>query len=153
MSKIKLNLQYSGIDNEEILEYREKVEEIHKELHEISTIKTEFAGWLNLPTKYDKKEFERIKKAAKRIAETSEVLLVIGIGGSYLGARAVIESLTSSFYNLLPFNKRATPQVFFVGNNISPNYLNELINVIRKQRHIYQCNIKIRNYHRISNCI
>ena len=89
-------------------------------------------GWLNLPTKYDKKEFERIKKAAERIRKDSEVLLVIGIGGSYLGARAVIEALTSTFANMLDAKQRKAPQVFFIGNNISPNYMNELIEVIRK---------------------
>jgi glucose-6-phosphate isomerase len=85
-------------------------------------------GWLHLPTKYDKKEFARIKAAAERIKKNSEVLVVIGIGGSYLGARAVIEALTNTFYNINP--NRKTPQVFFVGNNLSPNYMNDLIECI-----------------------
>ena len=84
--------------------------------------------WLHLPTKYDKKEFARIKAAAERIKKNSEVLVVIGIGGSYLGARAVIEALTNTFYNINP--NRKTPQVFFVGNNLSPNYMNDLIECI-----------------------
>ena len=95
-----------------------QVKEIHDELIVMSKNKQEFAGWLTLPTKYDKKEFERIKQAADKIREESEVFLVIGIGGSYLGARAVIESLTSSFANMLD----TRPQIFYIGNNISPNY-------------------------------
>ena len=91
-------------------------------------IKQNLFGWLHLPTKYDKKEFARIKAAAERIKKNSEVLVVIGIGGSYLGARAVIEALTNTFYNINP--NRKTPQVFFVGNNLSPNYMNDLIECI-----------------------
>lgn len=87
-------------------------------------------GWLELPTNYDKKEFARIQKAAEKIKKDSEILVVIGIGGSYLGARAVIESLTNTFYNILPQKERKTPQVFFVGNNMSPNYINDLIECI-----------------------
>ena len=81
-----------------------------------------------MPTNYDKEEFERIKKCAERIKENSDIFLVIGIGGSYLGARAVIEALTNTFYNMLP--NRKTPQILFVGNNMSPNYLNDLIELI-----------------------
>ena len=91
-------------------------------------IKQNLFGWLHLPTKSDKKEFARIKAAAERIKKNSEVLVVIGIGGSYLGARAVIEALTNTFYNINP--NRKTPQVFFVGNNLSPNYMNDLIECI-----------------------
>ena len=87
-------------------------------------------GWIELPKNYDKKEFARIKKAAKKIKKESDILVVIGIGGSYLGARAVIESLTSSFYNMLPDKQRKHPQILYVGNNLSPNYLNELIEYI-----------------------
>ena len=132
MSKIKLDLQYSNITDKEIMKYNKQVKEIHEELKAMSSDKKEFAGWLKIPTKYDKKEFERIKKSAQKIREDSEVFLVIGIGGSYLGARAVIESLTSSFANSLDKKQRKAPQIFFVGNNISPNYLNELIEVIRQ---------------------
>jgi len=93
-------------------------------------IKKTLHGWVELPKNYDKKEFARIKKAAKKIAKESDVLVVIGIGGSYLGARAVIESLTSSFYNMLPEKQRKYPQILYVGNNLSPNYINELIEYI-----------------------
>ena len=93
-------------------------------------IKKILHGWVELPTNYDKKEFTRIKKAAKKIKKESDILVVIGIGGSYLGARAVIESLTSSFYNMLPEKQRKFPQILYVGNNLSPNYINELIEYI-----------------------
>ena len=87
-------------------------------------------GWLELPTNYDKEEFKRIKKAAKKIKKESDILIVIGIGGSYLGARAVIESLTSSFNNLLTDKQRKFPQIIYAGNNLSPDYINELIEYI-----------------------
>ncbi len=130
MAGIKLNLENSGITQKNILEYKEQVENIHKELHEKANEEKEFVGWLELPTNYDKKEFDRIKKAAKKIEKESDILVVIGIGGSYLGARAVIESLTSSFYNMLPDQQRKHPQIVYVGNNLSPNYINELIELI-----------------------
>lgn len=128
MSNIKLNLEYADVEKEEMMKYREQVAEIHNELYEKSDDEKEFVGWLKLPTDYDKEEFDRIKKCAEKIKKDSEVFLVIGIGGSYLGARAVIEALTNTFYNMLP-NKK-TPQVFFVGNNMSPNYVNDLIELI-----------------------
>ena len=87
-------------------------------------------GWLNLPSVIDKKEFKRIQSAAKRINKDSDILLVIGIGGSYLGARAVIEALSSSFYTMQTLKQRKHTLVLFVGNNLSPNYINELIEVI-----------------------
>jgi len=128
MSNIKITLENAGLEKEEIMEYNEEVEKVHDELHSIADNKDEFVGWLHLPTNYDKEEFERIKKCAEKIKKDSEVFIVIGIGGSYLGARAVIDSLTNTFYNLL--QNRKTPQIFFVGNNISPNYLNDLLECI-----------------------
>ena len=130
MSNVKLNFEYSGIDTKEIMKYQSKVEKAHNTLIELSNDNKEFAGWLKHPTDFDKKEFKRIKKSAEKIRKDSEVLLVIGIGGSYLGARAVIESLTNTFYNLLDTKQRKSPQIFFVGNNISSNYINDLIECI-----------------------
>ena len=130
MKNVKLDLSYSGIKQEEIMKYSSQVEDIHNELHEKSKNENEFLGWLDLPTDYDKKEVEKIKKCAKKIQKNSEILVVIGIGGSYLGARAVIESLTSTFYNLLPKDQRKTPQILYVGNNLNPNYLNDVIDLI-----------------------
>ena len=130
MSNIKLELENTKIDNKQILKYAEKVEEIHKELHEKADKEDEFLGWINLPVNYDKKEIEKIKKSAKKIQKDSEILVVIGIGGSYLGARAVIESLTHTFYNLLAKEQRKTPQILYVGNNMSGTYLNDLVELI-----------------------
>ena len=90
----------------------------------------DFLGWLDLPINYDKEEFARIKKAAAKIQSDSEILIVIGIGGSYLGARAAIEALRHSFYNVIPKGQRKTPQIFFAGNNISSTYLEHLLEVV-----------------------
>ncbi len=130
MSNIKLETKYTNIDNKKIMMLADRVEEIHNELHKNASKKDEFLGWLTLPEKYDKKEFEKIKKAAEKIREDSKVLVVIGIGGSYLGARAVIESLTHTFYNSLPDEQRNSPQILYVGNNISGTYLNDLVDLI-----------------------
>ncbi len=86
----------------------------------------DFLGWVDLPVDYDKEEFARIKAAAAKIQKQSDVLIVIGIGGSYLGARAAIEFLKSPLYNNL---KKDTPEIYYVGNNISPTYLNEIISL------------------------
>ena len=130
MSNIKLNIENSSIDLKKIMEYSKKVEEIYEELHSKKDNENEFLGWINLPSNYDKEEFARIQKCAKKIKEDSEILLVIGIGGSYLGARAVIESLTHTFQNYLGKEKRKVPQVLYVGNNISGTYLEDLIDLI-----------------------
>lgn len=86
----------------------------------------DFLGWIDLPTNYDKEEFSRIKKAADYIKSNADVLIVIGIGGSYLGARAVVEAVKSPNYNLL---KKDTPQIYFIGNSISPASLNEIVSL------------------------
>ncbi|MGR9048984.1 glucose-6-phosphate isomerase [Halobacillus faecis] len=103
----------------------------HKSLHEKKGAGNDFLGWLELPEAYDKEEFARIKKSAEKIKSDSDVLLVIGIGGSYLGARAALEMLNHSFYNELSSDDRNTPQVFFVGNSISAPYMNELFDVLK----------------------
>ena len=126
MPNIKLNYKYVGIKDGKITENSDVVEEIHDELEEKSKNEEEFLGWLHLPTNYDKKEFERIKKSAEKIKKDSDILLVIGIGGSYLGARAVIEALHSSVYKENDIGTR----VIFVGNNLSPNYINDVIEAL-----------------------
>ena len=90
----------------------------------------DFLGWIDLPVDYDKEEFERIKKAAAKIQSDSEVLVVIGIGGSYLGARAAIEFLGHSFYNVVSKEIRKAPEIYFAGNSISSTYLKHLIEAI-----------------------
>mgnify|MGYP000776034149 CR=1 FL=1 len=88
---------------------------------------SDFLGWIDLPVDYDKEEFARIKQAAAKIKKDSDVLIVIGIGGSYLGARAVIEAIKSSLYNSL---KKDTPDIYFIGNSISPTYLSEVVSLV-----------------------
>ena len=90
----------------------------------------DFLGWIDLPVDYDKEEFDRIKKAAEKIQNDSEVLIVIGIGGSYLGARAAIEFLRHSFYNMVDKSIRKTPEIYFAGNSISSAYIKHLMDVI-----------------------
>ena len=128
--ELKIDFKKVGIDKKEIMKYKEQVENIHKELHRRAEKEDDFVGWLELPSKYDKKEFKRIQTASKRINKDSDILLVIGIGGSYLGARAVIEALSSSFYNMQTLKQRKNTLVLFAGNNLSPNYINDLIEVI-----------------------
>ena len=100
----------------------------HETLTSKSGLGNSFLGWTTLPADYDKEEFARIKAAAEKIKKNSEVLLVIGIGGSYLGARAAIEALRSSLYNSL---KKDTPEIYFIGNTISPTYLNDIISLVK----------------------
>lgn len=127
MPSLKVDLKCTNIGMDEILRYKEEVKEIDKNLREDPNNEKNFLGWIELPTNYDKEEFERIKESAKRIQKDSEVFVCIGIGGSYLGARAVIDSLTNTFYN---YKKQDTPQILYAGNNISPTYLNDLIDLI-----------------------
>lgn len=131
MADIKVDFKNAGVSKKTIIEeYKKDVAKIHRDLHLRADDKNDFVGWLDLPSNYDKDEFRRIKKAAKKIQKESDILVVIGIGGSYLGARAVIEALTSSFYNLLSDRRRKYPQILYVGNNLSSNYINELIDYI-----------------------
>ncbi len=130
MDNIKVNFDNVDVTEKNIMKYAEEVEKIHDELHKKANDPKEFLGWMELPTNYDKKEFEKIKKSAKRIQDNSDVLVVIGIGGSYLGARAVIEALTHTFYAYLPKEQRKAPQILYVGNNLNPNYINDIIDLI-----------------------
>ena len=109
----------------------QQVKLAHEMVHNKTGAGSDFLGWVDLPTNYDKEEFARIKKAADKIKSDTDVLLVIGIGGSYLGARAAIDMLNHSFYNVLGKEDRKTPQVFFVGNSISAPYLNDLMDVLK----------------------
>ena len=127
---VRFNLENSGLQEKMINEYSSEVSKIHKKLHKNANEETEFLGWIELPTNYDKTEFNRIKKAAKKIQKDSDVLVVIGIGGSYLGARAVIDSLSHTFYNSMPESKRKMPQIVYAGNNLSPVYMNDLLEFV-----------------------
>lgn len=123
MNNISLNLKYSGITSSEINSYSEKVKKIHKELNKSVDDMNSYTGWIDWPINYDKKEFEKIKKIAKKVNSDSDVFVVIGIGGSYLGARAVIEALSNRF------EKKKT-EILYVGNNLNPTYINEIIDYI-----------------------
>jgi glucose-6-phosphate isomerase len=128
----KLNFDYSNsmVKDHEIAYMGEYVKVAHNMLNGKTGAGSDFLGWVNYPRNYDRYEFDRILKAAQRIREDSEVLLVIGIGGSYLGARAAVELLGHSFHNMLPKNKRNSPEIYFLGNNISGTYFKQLMEVI-----------------------
>jgi glucose-6-phosphate isomerase len=125
LSKVSPYLAMNEIDNME-----EMVKGAHDKLHNGTGAGNDFLGWIDLPVNYDKDEFARIKKAADKIISDSDVLIVIGIGGSYLGARAAIEMLTNNFHNALDNDKRKAPKIFYVGNNISSTYMAELLQAI-----------------------
>ena len=114
----------------EIDNMAEYIKSAHNMLHNKTGAGNDFLGWVDLPVDYDKDEFARIKAVAEKIRKDSDVLIVIGIGGSYLGARAAIEMLSHSFHNSLSDDKRQGPQIFFAGNHISSTYLAELLEVI-----------------------
>lgn len=118
------------ISEQEIANMCDIVENAKEVLVSKSGAGNDFLGWIDLPVDYDKEEFDRILKAADKIKSDSEVLLVIGIGGSYLGARAAIEFLRHSFYNIIPKEQRKTPEIYFVGNSISSTYIKHLMDVI-----------------------
>ncbi len=125
---LKLNTKYVSdfIASDEMEGIKAQVELAADVLHNKTGLGSDFLGWLDLPESYDKEEFLRIKKSAEKIKSDSDVLIVIGIGGSYLGAKAGIEFLKSPFYNNL---NKDTPDIYYVGNNISPTYLNEVLSI------------------------
>ncbi len=118
------------IGDEELNLMKESIEAARKTLQERTGAGNDFLGWIDLPEDYDKEEFARIQKAADKIKSDSEVLVVIGIGGSYLGARAAIEFLRHSFYNSVDKSIRKTPEIYYAGNSISGTYLSQLIETI-----------------------
>ncbi|MBQ8913934.1 MAG: glucose-6-phosphate isomerase, partial [Lachnospiraceae bacterium] len=115
---------------EDVAAMSERVKAAKKTLLEKTGEGNDFLGWIDLPVDYDKEEFDRIKKAAAKIQSDSDVLVVIGIGGSYLGARAAIEALRHSFYNSVTKEVRKTPEIYYCGNNISSTYLANLMDAI-----------------------
>ena len=131
----KINFNYNkALDffaKEEVDVLQPYVDVAHDMLHNKTGLGNDFLGWVDLPNNYDKEEFARIKKAAEKIKSDSDVLVVIGIGGSYLGARAAIECLGHSFRNNLTKDERKTPEIYFAGNNISSTYLMDLLDIIK----------------------
>ncbi len=130
----KITFDYSKaigfIGENEIAPMEKLVQDAREVLVSRTGAGNDFLGWIDLPVDYDKEEFGRIQKAAEKIKSDSEVLVVIGIGGSYLGARAAIEFLRHGFYNMVSKEIRKTPEIYFVGNSISSTYLAQLIDVI-----------------------
>jgi glucose-6-phosphate isomerase len=120
----------SFMNNDEIQCYEEPIKISHQKLHERTGAGSEYLGWVDLPVNYDKREFIRIKEAAEKIKSDSDALVVIGIGGSYLGARAAIEALNHSFYNQLPKSIRKTPEIYFAGNNMSSTHISDILDML-----------------------
>jgi glucose-6-phosphate isomerase len=125
LSKVEPYAKVAELDNMALM-----VKGAHETLHNGTGAGNDFLGWIDLPVNYDKEEFDRIKKSAEKIKGNSDALIVIGIGGSYLGARAAVEMLNNNFFNALKKEKRNNPQIFFVGNNISSTYLADLLDAI-----------------------
>lgn len=140
-----LNFDYSKALNffnkTEVENMADYVKVAHNQLHSKTGQGNDFLGWLDLPTNYDKEEFARIKKASEKIQKDSDVLVVIGIGGSYLGARAAIEMINDNFYNFYDKSNRKNPQIFFVGHTISSTYTQELINYLEKTNKDFSVNV------------
>ena len=128
--KITLDYMNSFITEEEIQNLEPFIKTCGELIEQKKGPGSEFLGWVDLPSNFDKEEFKRIKLTAEKIKNDSDVLLVIGIGGSYLGARACIDALSHTFYNNISKDQRRTPGIYYVGNNISSNYLTDLMDVI-----------------------
>ncbi|WP_066633419.1 glucose-6-phosphate isomerase [Desulfolucanica intricata] len=126
---IKLDLSHSSVQ-EEIANLEPYIKTAHMVLHNRTGAGSEYTGWLTLPQDYDREEFKRIGEAAERIKNNSDALVVIGIGGSYAGARATIEMLTHHFHNQLPPKKRTGVEIYFAGNNLSSTYLSHLMEIL-----------------------
>lgn len=133
----KITFDYSKslgfLGKDQIIDFQERVDLCHDMLHKGTGRGNEFLGWVDLPNNYDTEEFEKIKESAEKIRNQSDVFIVIGIGGSYLGSRAAIEMLNHSFYNELAKSNRKGPKVYFAGHNVSASYINNLIDLIDGQ--------------------
>ena len=133
MTKIKFDLSKAEkfISEKEIQSLKPFISEAHNMLHGSYGAGSDFTGWLDLPESYDREEFDRIKKAAEKIKSNSEALIVVGIGGSYLGARMAIEMLHHNFFSSFKKARRGYPQILFAGNSISADYLSDLIEAVK----------------------
>ncbi len=135
MKPINISANSSLISEEELFVYEDRLKTAHQRLHSGAD---DYLGWVNHPMEYDPKELERIIQTAKKIRSQCQVFIIIGIGGSYIGARAAIEMLNHSYYNLLDQNQRKGPQIFFAGNNLSGTYHKELVDMV-KDKEICVC--------------
>lgn len=131
MGNIYFDYSRAGITEGEMEGIRDQVLSAHDKLHNKSGLGNDYLGWLDYPSKYNKDEYKRIKEAAENIKDKSDIFLVVGIGGSYLGARAAISALNHSFYNQLSKEKRKYPSIYFVGNSISGKYMEDLLDIIK----------------------
>ncbi|MEN8907464.1 MAG: glucose-6-phosphate isomerase [Clostridiales bacterium] len=123
-----------GFIKEYEIEYMSnQVKIVHDLIHNKAGAGSDFLGWVDLPVNYDKEEFQRILNISKKIKDDTDALIVIGIGGSYLGARAAIDMLSHSFYNNLSKEKRKYPEVYFVGNNMSSSYICDLLDILENK--------------------
>ncbi|MEG0377644.1 MAG: glucose-6-phosphate isomerase [Eubacterium sp.] len=130
---IRFDYSYAGLTPEEMDFKAVQLSLANKQLVEKSGAGHDFLGWYDYPVSYDKKEYARIKAAAEKINNTCDAFIVIGIGGSYLGSKAVITALTSTFYNEVSSDKRGAPKVYFAGENISGKYMKDLIELVKDQ--------------------
>ncbi|WKY48603.1 glucose-6-phosphate isomerase [Eubacteriaceae bacterium ES3] len=130
---IRFDCSYAGIKENEFLFHYDQLKLADAALMEKSGQGNDFLGWIDYPVSYDQKEFDRIKVAAEKIKTTCDALIVVGIGGSYLGAKAMISALTSPFYNELPREIRKAPKIYFAGQNISGKYLEDLLKLLENE--------------------
>jgi glucose-6-phosphate isomerase len=132
MEKISIDMRglKGFLSHDEVNYYKDFVKSAHQMLHHKTGAGRDYLGWVDLPIQYDKEEFQRVKMAAEKIKANSDVLLVIGIGGSYLGAKSAIDLMSHSFYNSLEKGKRRAPQIFFVGHHISSTYMMDLLDIL-----------------------
>jgi glucose-6-phosphate isomerase len=130
---IRFDYSYTGIKENEILYRLDQLMLADQKLGDFTGAGSDFLGWLNYPSLYDRDEFERIKKAAEKIKTSCDALIVVGIGGSYLGAKAIVSALTNPFYNELPKDVRKTPKIYFAGQNLSGKYLEELLKLLENE--------------------
>lgn len=136
MSHLKFdysNVVGTFIEEEELTNIHDQVRLADEQLRKGTGAGSDYLGWVDLPTAYDKEEFARVEKSANKIKNDSDVLVVIGIGGSYLGAKAALDFLNHTFYNLLDKDDRKTPQIIFAGNNISSTYLSDLVEYVSQK--------------------
>ena len=120
---------------------KEQIGAAHEMLHQKSGAGSDFTGWVDLPVHYDKEEFERVKKCAEKIRNDSDLFIVVGIGGSYLGARAAIDMLTPTFCNLRGIRDKKSTAVLFAGNSISVNYIADLMDIVESNHYNVSVNV------------
>lgn len=135
MTYVTVNDEYtkSFIGQNTLEQLNDQIQQAHEQLHTKTGVGNEYLGWLDYPHTLDKNEFEKIKRVAEQVQNHSDVMVVIGVGGSYLGARAVIELLSHAFYNSLPKQKRKFPKIVFAGHHLSGSYMADLLDILEDE--------------------